>query len=116
MQTSRIPEEEILAFALNFIGESRCDIEISTRLLEDLKLAGDEAEEFLKEVQNRFDVSFERLEFSDYFPDEATASMYYALARFSIEKIFWKMFAGKTDYKTLTLADLVCLADRPIGD
>jgi hypothetical protein len=95
-----------------------------TRLGEDLRIIGDDAEEFLKEFAVSFSVNMSSMVFGDYFPDEATPSMHYYLTSIArpkkrsvfsrlvglFESKFWALFAGKKRFKTVTIFDLVSAA------
>jgi hypothetical protein len=97
-----------------------------TRLGEDLKIIGDDAEEFLKEFAAQFNVDMSGMVFSDYFPEEGTSEMHYYLTAIArggnqnellrslklLESKFWGMFTEKTFFKTVTIEKLLLAVRR----
>ncbi len=77
--------DDVVAFAREHIAKPRTEITPATRLVEDLRIVGDDAEELLKAIQEEFDVTFSGMSFGHYFPDEATASMYFVLSNSTLE-------------------------------
>ena len=95
-----------------------------TRLGEDLGIVGDDAEELLSEFSLEFNVDMSALDFKLYFPSEASANMNFYLTTIAkskynnplvnavrfLESKFWKVFARQTDYITITIHDLLKIA------
>jgi hypothetical protein len=124
------PEENTLTRIKELVAKhALCPVETlsaKTRLGEDLKIVGDDADEFLEEFARSFNVDMSGMVFNDYFPDEATADMHYyltAIARSSdhsgllksaklLESRIWGMFAKRTLFKTLTIEDLLLAVQR----
>lgn len=92
-----------------------------TRIGEDLRIVGDDADELLTEFAVEFNVDMSNMDFVRYFPSEASSDMHYYLTataeskyqnpivntiRF-LEAKFWLLFAKNTIYQTLTIGDLV---------
>lgn len=103
---------------------SPCEISLSSRLGEDFRLVGDDAEEFLKEFSKEFNIDLSRMDFNEYFPCEATADIHYYLCALGLwrskshfmriirklETHFWKLFARKTQFKSVTVEHLISVA------
>ena len=113
--------EQIVEFTREYLGAKTASLTTSTRLLEDLGLVGDDAEEYLLAFAKKFGVDLSDLEFDRYFPDEATATMHYTRAALAskdsnrweisrrisaVEKIFWGLFCRKKGFQSLTLGEL----------
>lgn len=119
------PDEITLTRLKELVAKhARCPVDalsVKTRLGEDLKIVGDDADEFLEEFARSFNVDLSGMVFNDYFPDEATADMHYYLAVIAqssglsrllkpvklLEIRFWGMFAKRTSFKTLTIENLL---------
>lgn len=110
-------------------AHSFCSIENlspETRLGEDLRIVGDDAEELLEEFARTFKVDMTGMTFSDYFPDEATSNMYYYLTTITrkdkencllkllknFESKRWRLFANKKVFKTITINDLLLASQK----
>jgi hypothetical protein len=103
---------------------SPVSISEKSRLGEDLRIIGDDAEELLQEFAERFGVDMSCMVFDDYFPCEGTADMHLYLASISaksstlwalrvirlLECLFWQIFAKKRAFITLTVGDLFIAA------
>jgi len=63
---------EIVSILQDIAGPRR-PIEPSTRIYEDLLIAGDDAAELLERVQKKFGTSYEGFRFDDFFPNETDA-------------------------------------------
>ena len=63
---------EIVAILQDIVGK-RPRIEPSTRIYEDLLIAGDDAAELLERIQKKFGTSYEGFRFEDFFPNESDA-------------------------------------------
>lgn len=121
-------DTELFEQIINLIAKhtllTSCEISLSSRLGEDLRLVGDDAEEFLKEFSEQFNLDLSDMNFNDYFPDEATADMHYYLCTTrlgksknklmriirKLEARFWRLFARKTQFKSMTVEGLVAAA------
>lgn len=91
-----------------------------SRLVEDLYIVGDDADELLEEISVKFCTDFSEMESSEYFPGEATAGMHYHLAMagymkrksglikfiFRLESLFWRFFVDRKSLKTVTVRQL----------
>lgn len=124
------PDEVTLTSIKELVAKhAHCPVEtllVKTRLGEDLGIIGDDADEFLDEFARSFDVDMSGMVFNDYFPNEATAEMHYYLAAIArsgghgqllrpvrlLEIWFWGMFAKKMSFKTLTIENLLLVAQR----
>ncbi|EON92525.1 hypothetical protein MARLIPOL_07229 [Marinobacter lipolyticus SM19] len=101
-------------------------ISTATKIGEELRIVGDDADELLTDFSSEFNVDISDLDFDKYFPCEATANMHFYLSAIAISKHqnpmvlafryfeskFWRLFASKTKYQTLTVDDLVNIANR----
>lgn len=101
-------------------------ISIETRIGEDLCIVGDDADELLTDFAEEFTVDMSGIDFNDYFPGESTANMHYYVTGIAKSKYqntflnfirnldakFWKMFASRTDYETITIGELVNAANK----
>ncbi|GAB0154350.1 hypothetical protein MnBA_37500 [Marinobacterium sp. BA1] len=101
-------------------------LSITTKIGEDLRIVGDDADELLAEFSSEFNVDMYNIDFETYFPCEATANMHFYLSAIAkskyqnplvlairyLEAKFWRLFASKTSYQKLTIEDLVKIASR----
>ncbi len=101
-------------------------LSIETRLGEDLRIIGDDADELLTEFSSTFHVDMSEMDFNTYFPSEASANMNYyllaiakskynnsiILAIRSLEAKFWRLFANQFSYQTITIGKLVKAANN----
>ena len=69
----RSQARDFLALEVGRIARTKRKISDSTAIFHDLSIAGDDAYEFLANVQKRFGTKFERMDFSKYIPDETEA-------------------------------------------
>lgn len=97
------------------------DVNVETRIGEDLHIIGDDACELLSEFAERFSVDMSEMNFSTYFPDEATSDMNFYLTTVTqskrnnivlnffrfLESKFWRVFAKKIQYQSITVHDLI---------
>jgi uncharacterized protein DUF1493 len=74
--------EETVSGILQDIARPYQKIDASSRIYEDLSIAGDDAAELLDRVHAAFGTSFEGFDFSDYFPNEPDALFYHILRLF----------------------------------
>jgi len=96
---------DIKKIILNHINSSKSELHPDTRIGEDLCIIGDDAIELLDDYGKQFSVDLSGLDFSDYFPDEATSEMNYYMSSHSKNKIsrilglvdgwFWEILAKK---------------------
>lgn len=73
-------DRDILYALISEISGVRKGLSDSTRIYHDLFISGDDADELLEKIHERFGTKFEKLDFSEYFPDE-TESFVWHLAR-----------------------------------
>lgn len=120
MQSPRdVTPESIIAFLEGECRSYKGEIGMRTRVGEDLRLIGDDAEEFLERFSKEFDVDLSELPFSEYFPDEGSASMHFYAGRQmlgpinsglslfrKLDSLIWSSFAGRRSFKTMTAQKL----------
>ncbi|MBK6895494.1 MAG: DUF1493 family protein [Alphaproteobacteria bacterium] len=100
-------------------------IDDRTRLCEDLRTYGDSAEELLAMIQEKYGTDFSNFKFSDYFPSEASADLfYYELTNFPPSNVIlkticnitfkplWCILSRKREFKTITVGDLYSAVER----
>lgn len=119
-------EDKVIKFVASNALCSPEQITVKTRIGEDLRIVGDDADELLCEFSEIFDVDMSELDFTRYFPDEASFNMHYYLTGLSkcnykhkailtirrLESRFWRLFANKTNYDTMLVGDLVRAASE----
>lgn len=102
------------------------ELSTDTRIGEDLRIVGDDADELLTEFSAIFDVDMSNMDFGNYFPSEATANMHYYLSETAkskyrnpvvltfrfLEAKFWRLFAKQLSYQTITIGELVNAASN----
>jgi hypothetical protein len=108
---------DIKKFVLKHVNVDESSLLLKTRVGEDLCIVGDDAHEFLSDYMKVFNVDLSNMNFSDYFPSEATAEMNVYLTKHSKSKLmkifgfvdlwFWKIISKNNTYKTITLMDLL---------
>lgn len=111
--------ENIFVFVARELPSYKGELTMGTRIGEDLKLIGDDAEEFLDKFSKEFTVDLSELPFSDYFPEEGSANMHFytgqqmkssenpalSLLR-KLDSLIWGLFARRRSFKTMTVQDL----------
>jgi Protein of unknown function (DUF1493) len=91
-----------VALLIQRILVSSKPISMSAAIFHDLGIAGDDADELLKDVASRFGTSFAGLDFHAYFPDETEAFVWH-----------WASKLGfRPKHKVLTVAHLVAVVER----
>lgn len=124
MGRDQITFDDIKDFVSRHALTPKDDLKLDTRLGMDLRIVGDDAEELLSDFAKKFDVDLSDFNFSEFFPDEATASMHYYLAAVAhskcpnnllaviraLEGRFWRIFAKKRTYREVTLEKLLSAA------
>ena len=63
--------ERLVTHLRKFVGKAKIDDH--TRVYHDLKIAGDDAIELIGDLRTDFQVDFDGMKFSDYFPGETDA-------------------------------------------
>lgn len=114
-----VTPESIIAFLEGECRSYKGKIGMSTRVGEDLRLIGDDAEEFLERFSKEFGVDLSELPFSEYLPSEGSASLHFYAGRQmhspnnsglsllrKIDSLIWGSFAGRRSFKTMTAQDL----------
>lgn len=109
----------VFAFVRRELPTYKGALTMDTRVGEDLRLIGDDADEFLDKFSKEFDVDFSEFTFNDYFPDEGSASMHFYMGRQmnrsenpvlsllqKLDSLIWKLFARRRSFKTMTVQDL----------
>ena len=99
-------------------------LHLGTRLGEDVCIIGDDADEFLIDYMNKFDVDLSEFCFGEYFPDEVSADESVYLAKHSKCKVMkylcyidfwsWITHTRNRQYKTLTIKDLLDCAEKGV--
>jgi acyl carrier protein len=79
------PEENVYEFVSRYCGVKRQALTPQTRLVEDLGLEGDDAEEFIQSFSQTFSVDLTEFEFRKYFGVEAAVNPI-SLVRFFLPK------------------------------
>ncbi len=98
--------------------------DLKSKLGEDLGVVGDDADELFSDLSTKFEVNLNGFCIDDYFPSEASADMYCYLAtkvnnrRNLISNLlnvlsisFWKLFSSNKIFKSISVEDLVNLAE-----
>ncbi|MFG8985273.1 MULTISPECIES: DUF1493 family protein [Pseudomonas aeruginosa group] len=111
--------EGIFTFVRRELPDYKGELTMGTRIGEDLRLIGDDADEFLDKFSKEFAVDLSEFPFSDYFPDEGSASMHFYTGRQmnrpenpalsllrKLDSLIWGLFARRHSFKTLTVQDL----------
>lgn|SRR3990167_1269218 len=111
--------ESILAFVRRELPNYKGELIMGTRIGEDLRLIGDDADEFLDKFSKEFDVDLSELPFNEYFPGEGSASMHFYTGRQMadsgnpvllllrrLDSLIWGLFARRGSFKTMTVQDL----------
>lgn len=94
--------------------------------MEDFRIAGDDAEEFLKDFSLTLKVDISEVKFSDYFPEESSPEMHYFFAlldsKFKKSKFFrsvaycesvlWSIFSSRRSYMTVTVGHLLDFSQK----
>lgn len=125
MRDDALVEQVIQLVAKHALIQST-NLSIDTKIGEDLRVAGDDADELLTEFAAVFGVDMSGMDFATYFPEEASSEMHYYLTTIAkkkynspvtntvrfLESSFWRLFAKKEEYKTLTIGDLVRVASN----
>lgn len=117
--------EGILTFVRRELPDYKGELTMGTRIGEDLRLIGDDADEFLDKFSKEFAVDLTAFPFSDYFPDEGSASMHFYTGRQmsrsenpalsllrKLDSLIWGLFARRRSFKTMTVQDLYESARR----
>ncbi len=89
--------EEIKSIIHDQIGNSRSEINRSTRIFEDLRIDGDDAFELLDAFRKKFNVDMSGFNINEYFGPEGLDSIGFIISIFSKNSV---------DLKPLTLGDL----------
>jgi len=111
--------EDIFTFVRREIPDYKDELTMGTRIGEDLRLIGDDADEFLEKFSKEFSVDLSGFPFSDYFPVEGSASMHFYAGRQmsspknpalsllrKLDSLIWGLFSRRRSFKTLTVHDL----------
>ncbi len=111
--------EGIFTFVRRELPDYKGELTMGTRIGEDLRLIGDDADEFLDKFSKEFAVDLSEFPFSDYFPDEGSASMHFYTGRQmnrpkkpalsllrKLDSLVWGLFARRHSFKTLTVQNL----------
>ncbi len=97
--------QEVFTWVSQRIGVSSEDLSPNLRLLQDLGVTGDGAEQFLVAFGERFHVNLEDFPFEDFFTGEP-----------SVKHLLWTLRIVKKpireNKKLLTLGDLIGMADK----
>lgn len=114
-----VTPESILTFVRRELPNYKGELAIGTRIGEDLRLIGDDADEFLDKFSKEFDVDLSELPFNEYFPGEGSASMHFYTGRQmessgntallllrKLDSLIWGLFARRRSFKTMTVQDL----------
>ena len=126
MSREEINFNQIRDFVSKQTFTSKDTLTPKTRLGDDLRVVGDDADEFLVEFSKQFDVNLSNFIFNDYFPDEVSPEMHYYLCCIAqkkssniivefirkLEGKFWKVFSKKNSFKTITLEKLLFIARK----
>jgi len=96
--TKKYLNKQLLALIEEY---STADIEItsSTEIYKDLKIFGDDADEFIQQYSEKFNVNLSNFEIGKYFPDEGNPTLFNL-----ISFIFKKPI--RTKYESITVNDL----------
>jgi Protein of unknown function (DUF1493) len=99
-QMTSSKREAVREIVLEFASRED-SVEDSTRLVQDLRIGGDDAWELLEKIHARFGTSFKDIDFDAFFPDEG--EMFgYGIATF---------FGWKDRRKKITFGHLVKIVD-----
>jgi hypothetical protein len=87
--------DEIKRFVIEKRGRFKKGLTRETQLEGDLKITGDDSDEFFKDFSERFEVDIDNLDLSQYFAPEGSFSLYRLL-----------FFGKNSKRKIITLGDL----------
>jgi acyl carrier protein len=96
--------EEIKRFIIEVRGNYRKPFTMNTTLERDLKISGDDADEFLEKFSNKFNVKIsEGLKLEDYFAAEGSLHLYLLV-----------IFGKPTGLKNITVGHLIKAIEKGI--
>jgi hypothetical protein len=98
----RSTRDELLLIVQTIAGR-KGDLPNSTRIYQDLEIAGDDAAELLERVRMKFGTKFDGFDFSAYFPDETEAFLDHLLRLLGIRR---------ESYKEIQIGHLVAVIQR----
>ena len=101
-------EDDVIQFVADESGTEPSKLSRDTRLWEDLRIGGDDAEEFFERYQECFHVDIEELDLSLHFPWEPEAYLAGLLTSIS-RKI---QSVPKPTYVTITVGNLITAAEK----
>jgi len=78
MTNSKV-SSELIAYIADFLSVDRSSLNEHTKLYADLRLDGDDAEEFLLGFSNQFNVDLSEFDFNKHFGEEAGFNPFYYL-------------------------------------
>jgi hypothetical protein len=78
-----IEADELINFIRPFVGRKK-QIGLTTRLYQDLRIMGDDADELFISIMERFGTSFAGINLSAYFPGEYAAGYLYLASLFGM--------------------------------
>jgi hypothetical protein len=87
--------KQLLDFLSNKRGSYRIKLSHSTRLEADLKITGDDADEFIEAYSKKFNVNIDNINLAEYFVSENSLAMHGLV-----------LFGIKTNRKVITLGHL----------
>src|SRR3978361_649151 len=89
-----IEADELINVILPFVGRKK-QIGLTTRLYQDLRIMGDDADELFISIMERFGTSFAGINLSAYFPEEYAAGYLYLASLFGMPDRKHASFTGQ---------------------